>query len=627
VQNVFEMSEGTRRAFRRTLADAPDDGTFRVRLERHFAALYEPLERLYGEHPAFEEQLAAVLEQIAATHAARGDALRALDHEREITPDWFQRQRHTGYICYADRFAGTLAGVREHLPYLRELGITYLHLMPLLRSRPGPNDGGYAVADYRRVEPALGTMDDLRGLAAGLRAEGMSLCVDLVINHTAREHEWAQRALAGEERFRDYYLTFADRSEPDAYEHTLPVVFPDFKPSNFTWSEELGRWVWTTFNDFQWDLNFANPAVFAGMLGNMLALAGAGVDVLRLDAVPFMWKRLGTDCQNQPEVHELLAAYRAAVRIAAPAVIFKAEAIVSPHVLVDYLGECELAYHNSLMVLLWSSLASRRTALMTHTLRSMPRTPAGKAWITYLRCHDDIGWAITEDNAAAVGEDAHEHRKFLVRYFSGDFWESFARGEVFQPEFNGEGRTSGMAASLAGLDVALEGGDPAAIDLAVRRILLLYSVVLSYGGLPLVYMGDEIGLRNDTGYLDDPETAGDNRWLHRPHMDWDAAARRRDPASIEGRLFAGLRTLIAARRERPVLHAAGSVEPFDTGNPHVFGYRRERDGRRFTALASFSELEQAVRSDARDPAAPAGRPPRRAGEYLVLPSYGYAWIG
>ena len=359
----------------------------------------------------------------------------------------------------------------------------------------------------------------------------------------------------------------------------------------------------------------------------MLALANAGVDVLRLDAVPFMWKRVGTDCQNQPEVHDLLAAFRAAVRIAAPAVIFKAEAIVSPHVLVNYLGECELAYHNSLMVLLWSSLASRRTALMAQTLRAMPKTPAGRAWITYLRCHDDIGWAITEDNAAAVGEDAHEHRKFLVRFFSGDYWESFARGAVFQPEFNGEGRTSGMAASLAGLDAALEAGDEAAVDLAVRRILLMYSVVISYGGLPLVYMGDELGLRNDAGYADHPELAGDNRWLHRPWMDWDAAARRHDPAAVEGRLFAGLRALIAARRERPALHAGGAVEPVDTGNPHVFGYRREHDGRPFSALANFSEFEQPVRSRATGAAAPGGRPPRRAGDYLVLEPYGYAWIG
>ena len=627
MQNVFEMSAGTRDAYERAVAAAPDDAVFRLRFERFFPEFYEPLERLYGAHPAFEEQLAAILATMVGAHADRDPALRRLDHEREITADWFQRQRHSGYIAYVDRFAGTLTGVREHVSYLRELGVTYLHLMPLLRTRPGEDDGGYAVSDYRQVDPALGTMDDLRALAADLHAGGMSLCADLVVNHTAREHEWAQRAMAGEEEYRDFYLTFEDRTEPDAYERTLPLVFPDFKPSNFTWSDELGRWVWTTFNAFQWDLDYRNPAVFAGMLGNLLDLANAGVDVLRLDAVPFMWKRMGTDCQNQPEVHELLEAFRAITRVVAPAVIFKAEAIVSPDVLVDYLGACELAYHNSLMVLLWSSLASRRAALMVQTLRSMPPTPAGKAWVTYLRCHDDIGWAITEENAAAIGEDAHEHRKFLVRYYSGDFWESPARGAVFQPEFNGEGRTSGMAASLAGLDVALDQADAAAIELALRRVLLLYSVVFSYGGLPLVYMGDELGLRNDTGYASDPAKAADNRWMHRPRMDWDAAARRGDPATIEGRLFAGIQALIAARRERPVLHAGGTVEPFDTGNPHVFGYRRELDDHRFTAFANFSELEAAVRSEAPRVDTPGGRPPRRAGDYLILEPYGFAWIG
>ena len=266
--------------------------------------------------------------------------------------------------------------MRERLPYIRELGLSYLHLMPLLRSRAGENDGGYAVADYRAVEPALGTTDDLRRLSAALHDEGMTLCIDLVINHTAREHDWAQRATAGDAAFRDFYLTYPDRTKPDAFERTLPLVFPDFKPSNFTWSEALGRWVWTTFNEWQWDLDYANPAVFAAMLENLLFLANAGVDVLRLDAVPFMWKRLGTNCQNQPEVHELLQAYRAIVRVVAPAMAFKAEAIVSPHDLVGYLGtgrhagrECDLAYHNSLMVLLWSTLATRRVDLMTRTLR------------------------------------------------------------------------------------------------------------------------------------------------------------------------------------------------------------------------------------------------------------------
>ena len=356
VQNVFEMSTGTRGAFERAVATAPDDDVFRLRLERHFADFYEPLERLYGAQPAFAEQFATILELIAAAYLGRDPTLRRLDHEREITPDWFQRQRHAGYICYVDRLAGTIAGVREHLPYLRELGVTYLHLMPLLALAARRGRRRVRGLGLPRGRPALGTMAELSALAADLHTDGMSLCVDLVINHTAREHAWARRAMAGEEAFRDFYLTFPDRTEPDAYERTLPLVFPDFKSSNFSWSDELGRWVWTTFNEFQWDLDYRNPAVFSGMLGNLLDLANAGIDVLRLDAVPFMWKRLGSDCQNQPEVHELLAAFRAIVRVAAPGVIFKAEAIVSPQVLVNYLGECELAYHNSLMVLLWSSL-------------------------------------------------------------------------------------------------------------------------------------------------------------------------------------------------------------------------------------------------------------------------------
>jgi amylosucrase len=416
-------------------------------------------------------------------------------------------------------------------------------------------------------------------------------------------------------------------------------VFPDFKPSNFSWSEELGRWVWTTFNAWQWDLDYGNPAVFAAMLGNLLHLANVGVDVLRLDAVPFMWKRLGTNCQNQPEVHELLQAYRAIVRVVAPAMAFKAEAIVSPHDLVGYLGlgrhagrECDLAYHNSLMVLVWSTLATRRVELMTRTLRAMPVAPAGSSWIMYVRCHDDIGWAITEDNAAAAGEDAHEHRKFLVRFFKGDFWESFARGAVFQPEFNGEGRTSGTAASLAGLQAGLEAGDAHAVDLAVRRLVLLYAVVFSYGGIPLVYMGDELGLLNDPSHRDDPQRAADNRWLHRPAMDWEAAERRRVPESVEARLFGGLRDLAAARRECVALHGAGTVEPFGTGNPHVFGYRRDHLGSAFLALANFSEHEQAVGAshhglcldDGR--LISPGRPPRRAGDQAILEPYGFVWL-
>src|SRR3954464_1997425 len=539
------------------------DAAFAVRFERFFTELRDPLVALYGSDARFPAAWRALLVAVARGARERPAELRALDHEREVTPDWLHREQAVGYVTYVDRFAGTLSGVRERLPYLRELGVGYLHLMPLLRARPAPNDGGYAVVDYGAVEPALGTMDDLRALAADLRASGMALCVDVVLNHTAREHPWAQAAMAGDERMLAFYRTFADRAEPDAYELTLPEVFPDTAPGSFTWEPALGRWVWTTFNAYQWDLDWSNPEVFVAMAGVVLDLAAAGVDVLRLDAVPFLWKRRGTDCQNQPEVHEILQALRAAVRIAAPAVAFKAEAIVSPRQLVAYLGtgrhegkECDLAYHNVLMVLLWSALASRRVALMTHTLRAMPRVPPLAGWVTYVRCHDDIGWAIADDDAAAVGEDGYLHRRFLADFYAGDFPGSFARGARFQPDpRTGEARTSGTAASLAGVEAALETGDAGALELAIRRVLVLYAVAFCHGGLPLVWMGDELGLGNDDAYRDDPARADDNPWMHRPPMDWAAAGRRHDAATVEGRLFGGLRRLVEARRATRVVHA------------------------------------------------------------------------
>jgi amylosucrase len=493
--------------------------------------------------------------------------------------------------------------------------------MPLLKMRPEPNDGGYAVADYAQVDPRLGTMEDLTALARALHAQGMALCVDVVVNHTAQEHPWAQAALRGDPDKLAFYRTFPDRAQPDAYERTLPEVFPDIAPGSFTYVEDLQRWVWTTFNAYQWDLDYTNPAVFRAMAEAMLNLAHAGIDVLRLDAVPFLWKREGTDCQNQPEVHQLLQAFRAALRIAAPGVAFKAEAIVSPRELVRYLGagrhegkECDLAYHNVLMVLGWSALASGSAALLTHTLQAMPPVPPGAGWVTYVRCHDDIGWAITDEDAARAGEDAHLHRKFLSDFYAGDFPGTFARGARFQPDaHSGEARTSGSTASLAGLETALESGDALAEQLAIRRILLLHALAFAHGGLPLIYMGDELGLRNDAEWAADPAHAGDNRWMHRPPMDWEAAGRRHDPNTIEGRIWAGLRELVDARRRTRAVHAQGRSEAVWTGNHHVFGLRREHHGERLLLLANVSAAEQAV---------PAGLTP----EEVVLAPYAFRWF-
>jgi amylosucrase len=572
---------------------------FLARLETNLVDVYEPLERVYGQ-----DLLERMVMLTLTAAGQRPEKLRELDRKREIDRNWYQRARMVGYVCYADRFSGSLRAIKDKLDYLDELGVTYLHLMPLLRPRPGENDGGYAVMDYRSVDPRLGTMADLTELAGALRERGMSLCVDLVLNHTAKEHPWAQGWLAGDPAYADFYLAFPDREQPDTYERTIVPVFPDRAPGSFTWFPEAGRWVWTTFWSYQWDLNYANPNVFAAMLETILWLANHGIDVFRLDAVPFMWKRPGTTCMNQPEVHLIVQALHALVRLAAPAVIFKAEAIVAPDDLVPYLGghdryrpECELAYHNQLMVMLWSSLATRDARLMAQSLRRMRPIPAEASWVTYVRGHDDIGWAISAPDAAAVGWDWWNHRNFLNAYFSGRFPGSYARGALFQENpATGDARISGSAASLCGIEAA---SSPEELDAGIRRLILLYAVVFGFGGIPLIYMGDEIAMRNDQSYLADPALADDNRWMHRPAMDWVAAGRRHDGTTLEGRVFGWMRRLVAARRDLLALRTGGEREILGVDNGAVFAWRRRhpRSGT-FLGLANFAESPQSVEASA-----------------------------
>ena len=498
VQNVHAMRAEVRADYEAALALVSGDDAFAVRFERFFTELRDPLFALYGDDPRFAAAWERLLRAIAPTAAERSRELRMLDHEREITPDWLQREQAVGYVTYVDRFAGTLAGVREQLPYLRELGVTYLHLMPLLHARPAPNDGGYAVVDYGAVEPALGTMDDLRALAADLRAAGMALCVDLVLNHAAAEHPWA-------------------REHPDFLPHVpgphgarrVRAHAPGRLPRHgagvsFTWSEEHA-WVWTTFNAYQWDLDYTNPDVFVAMAAAMLGLAAVGVDVLRLDAAPFLWKRLGTNCQNQPEVHELLQAFRAAMRIAAPAVAFKAEAIVAPRDLVPYLGTGQATRARSAtsptttcsMVLLWSALASGRVALMTaHAAGDARRSRPGAGWLTYVRCHDDIGWAITPEDAGA-----RRRGRLPAPALPGRLLRGRVPGHVRARRALPARPAHRRGAHLGHLRVAWPGWrsapDEVAVELAVRRVLLLHAIAFAHGGLPLIYMGDELGLLND----------------------------------------------------------------------------------------------------------------------------------
>jgi amylosucrase len=419
-------------------------------------------------------------------------------------------------------------------------------------------------------------------------------------------------------------------------------VFPDQAPGNFTHYEGLG-WVWTTFNEFQWDLNWENPEVFLAILDTILHLANQGVEVFRLDAVAFMWKRMGTTCQNLPEVHDILQALVQATRIAAPAVIHKAEAIVAPRDLVPYLGagrhtgrEAQLAYHNSLMVQFWSALAARDTRLMTHVLgHHFPRTLRRAQFATYLRCHDDIGWAVTEEDAEAVGGmTGPGHRGFLADFYAGRFPGSFARGADFQVnEETGDRRTNGTLASLAGLEDAMERDDWEAGSLAIERILMGHALIASFGGMPLIYMGDELGLMNDAGFLDDPDKAEDGRWMQRPAMDW-AAVRALGDGSPASRIHAGVRAILAARKATPELAGHVPTEVIDTGARGIFAFHRHADTGRLTAVFNFTETPVSVPAHllGLPPDLPladrlTGGPPALAPDgTLTLPPYGRLWL-
>jgi amylosucrase len=578
---------------------------FSLRLQRHFQDLYDGVHSVYGHRDDFADFLERLLFLMADQYIACPENLKRRQIESIIWPDWFQHESMIGYIAYADRFAEGLHGIESHIDYLSELGVTYLHLMPFLKPRTGENDGGYAVANYRQVDPRLGDIGALESLTSALRARGIKLVADLVINHVADDHDWTVRARRGEQRYVDYFITFPDRGLPDQYDRTLPEVFPATAPGNFTFVSEMGRWVWTTFHNYQWDLNWENPEVFLELADIILFLANKGVEVFRLDAIAFVWKRMGTDCQNQPEVHSITQALRAVARITAPAIIFKAEAIVGPHQLMNYLGTgryygkvSDLAYHNSLMVQFWSSLASRDARLMTRALSRFPTKPSNTAWATYIRCHDDIGWAISDEDAASLGWDGFAHRRFLSEFYAGSFPYSFARGGVFQENpLTGDRRISGSTASLAGLEVGLANHDEKAISIAIDRILLGHALVFGYDGIPLLYMGDELGYLNDYSFSDDPDHAEDNRWLHRPKMDWEKAGRRNDSDTIEHRIFRGVQKLIHVRKQTPQLHSRVPAIVIDSGHPHVFTHLRPHPSGNLMCLYNFSEFPQTLAPD------------------------------
>ena len=566
------------------------------RTEKQFPALFDRLHALYGGRYDFFYHLEEIIFEALKAGFARSIELKQLDIQRLNDPLWIQNQKMLGATGYVDLQAGNLEGIRQQISYYRELGLTYLHLMPLFARPEGENDGGYAVSSYRDVDPPLGTMEELAQLAQELREAGISLVVDFIFNHTANNHEWACKAKSGDLEFQGYYWMFDREEETTAWQQHLRPIFPD-RGGSFTWCEDAQKWVWTTFFEFQWDLNYSNPEVFRGMLAEMLFLANKGIEILRMDAVAFIWKRPGTDCENQPEAHWILQAYNALCAIAAPALLLKSEAIVHPDEVARYIrpDECRLSYNPLLMALLWESLATRNTRLLHASLQARFPIDPECTWVNYLRCHDDIGWTFDDAIANQLGIDGAGHRKFLNDFYTGRFPGSFAKGLPFQENpITGDARISGTLASLAGLEAALISKDLEAVDLAIGRILLLYSIIFSIGGIPLIYLGDESAMLNDYSFAHNPEQASDSRWVHRPVRDWSQERQAlNDPNSPAARIYAGIQYRLQLRRSLPVL-SQGQTEFLNIRNDHVFAYIRHQDSQRLLLLCNFTERSQSV---------------------------------
>jgi amylosucrase len=563
------------------------------RLAVHEPVLRRLLAGLYGGHANFDGWLGELMESLGALHSARPAELRALDEQRAAQPEWFLSQRMLGYCTYVQNFGGNLNGVAERIPYLQEMGVSYLHLLPFLRARAGENDGGFAVSSFDDVEPSLGTNADLDSLTTQLRAAGISLCSDFILNHVADDHAWALAAKAGDAKARAMFLTFPDRSMPDRYEATLGQVFPQVAPGNFTHVQAMGGWVWSTFYPYQWDLNYANPAVFAEMAAALLRLANRGIEVFRLDSTAFLWKREGTNSMNQPEAHQILQALRTIVDIVAPGVLLKAEAIVPTKELPAYLGsadarECHIAYHSSLMAAGWLALSEQSTSVMREVIRNTPDLPPAATWLSYVRCHDDIGWNVLRAEAAVGGNDANARLARASRFFAGAEG-SYAVGATFQStDPNAAHGTNGMAASLVGLQSSASEEER---ELAMRRMLLLHSLALSFGALPVLYMGDELAMENDYSYQHRPQHAMDSRWLQRPVFDDKRWALRNAAATGTGtgRMYQSLLRMVRARQQHEALAANAPRTLLADAPDGVLALAR---GERFVVLLNFSGQPQ-----------------------------------
>ncbi|MCR5213615.1 MAG: alpha-amylase family protein [Eubacterium sp.] len=566
------------------------DAVFKKRLK----AVYEELKWLYMElYQNNQEAFDYFCQMLYKAYQDRSKELRMMDEARGAVSDWFAGNEMLGMLMYTNCFAGNLKGVRKHLDYLEECGVNYLHLMPLLESPAGRSDGGYAVSDFRKVQPGLGTMKDLADLAADCHQRGMSVCLDFVMNHTSEDHEWAQRARGGEKEFQDRYFFFDNWDIPNQFERTVPQVFPETAPGNFSWCQEAGKVVMTTFYPYQWDLNYRNPTVFNDMTENMLFLCNQGVDIIRLDAVPYIWKTLGTSCRNLHEVHNLVRIMRIAAEVVCPGTLLLGEVVMEPSKVTPYFGsvdkpECHMLYNVTTMASTWHTVATHDVRLLKHQLGTVFALPKEYVFLNYLRCHDDIGWGLDYDFLSQFGISEVAHKKYLNDYLTGKWYGSDARGELYNDDPRlGDARLCGTTASLSGIEAAEYEGNEEKLERAIRLDLMLHAFLLTQSGIPVLYSGDEIGQKNDYTYHDDPEKCQDSRYLHRGNLDWKSVKLRKKKKSRENRLFEGIGQLTKLRTEHRVFDHMADCWILETYNDHILGIGRYYRGEKMLALFNF----------------------------------------
>ena len=567
---------------------------FAQRMEKHQDELRWLYMELYGNDAMYAE----LCEQMHDYYLKRSTELKKRDIKKEKNPDWFKEKEMLGMMLYIDNFAGNLKGVEKKLAYLKECNVNCLHLMPFLDTPKGKSDGGYAVADFRKVRPDLGTMKDLARLTEKCHENGMNVCMDFVMNHTSEEHEWAKRARAGEGEYMSRYFFYDNGDIPARYEETVPQVFPTTAPGNFTWLPEIGHYVLTTFYPYQWDLNYRNPRVFNEMMYNFLFLANQGMDIIRIDAVPYIWKELGTSCRNLKEVHTIVRMMRMIAEIVCPSVILLGEVVMEPEKVVPYFGtvekpECHMLYNVTTMATTWNSIATRDIRLLKKQMDIVSRLPKQYTFLNYLRCHDDIGWGLDFDTMKQWGMEEPSHKRYLNDYFTGKIEGSVSRGELYNDDpVTQDARFCGTTASMCGIESAGFEGNAEKMQTAIQEDFMLHAYMLTQSGIPMLYSGDELGQVNDYSYKDDAEKASDSRYLHRGAFLWELADKRKDLSTVQGQLFQMLNRLEQIRRQENVFSQEAEVYTYDVHNDSILGILRECKGERFIALFNFSESEQ-----------------------------------